>query len=596
MTVTTPAPAVDERLDPALIRLAAVLLVGGIAAFLDTTIVNVALADIGRSLHAPVSSVQWVLTGYLLSFAMVIPLSGWALQRFGGRATWVTALAVFLAGSVACGAAPNIGSLIAFRVVQGIGGGMMVPLLLTLLVQAAGGRRLGRLMSTVSLPVVIVPILGPVVGGLIVSNLSWRWIFYVNVPICLVGLVLAWRGLRSFGRPGRGAPRPRLDVVGLALLSPGVAAILYGLAQVSSHGGFGSPAAFGPAAAGAAAVALFVVRALRLRRGAGNVSAADTGPGADSAGADPAGADSAGADPAGAAGRAGAGARRGRVVAPIIDLGLFRSRSFTGSAALMFLFGLSLYGALLLLPLYYQEVRGASALAAGLLLAPQGVGTLLPRLVVGRLTDRLGPRPVVIAGTIVAALGTLPFALAGAHTSEVLLSAALVVRGAGLGAATIAVMAGAYEGLRPDEVPDASSATRIMQQVGGAFGASVLAVILQRLATAHAAAGQAGLASAFGGAFWWCLGFTAVSLAPALLLSGRLRRRPDSEQADTERPDSEQADTERPDSEQADTRSAAAGPAAGEPAAAARPTAAESAAAGPTADEHSRSTEARQMR
>jgi len=463
----------EGRLDPALIRLAAILLTGAIAPFLDTTIVNVAIESIGRGLHASVDTVQWVLTGYLLAFGMVVPLSGWALRRFGGRPTWMFSLSLFLIGSVLCGLAWNIGSLIAFRVIQGIGGGLMVPILLTLLVQAAGGRKLGRLMATVSLPVVIVPILGPVVGGLIVSSLSWRWIFYVNVPVGLAGLVLAWRGLRDVSRPRPGQP---LDLLGLALLSPGIAAILYGLAQVSSHGGFGHPAVLVPLLAGLAAVALFTVRTLRLRQD----------------------------------------------VEPVISLSLFRVPSFTGAASLMFLFGLSLYGAMLLLPLYYQQLRGASALTAGLLLAPQGVGSLLPRLVIGRLTDRFGPRPVVLAGTLVAALGTLPFALATARTSEVLLSLALVVRGAGLGGATIAVMAAAFEGLEPAQVPHASSATRIMQQVGGAFGASVLAVILARLAAGHP--GPLGLASAFRGTFWWCLAFTALALGPAFLLAGSRRQ------------------------------------------------------------------------
>jgi MFS family permease len=499
-TTTPSRTGTSGRTDPALIRLAAILLVGGIAAFIDTTIVNVAIGSIGHSLHAPVTSVQWVVTGYLLAFAMVIPLSGWALGRFGGRLTWTGSLAVFLAGSVACGAAWNMPSLIAFRVVQGLGGGMMVPLLMTLLVQAAGGRQLGRLMATVSLPVIIVPILGPVVGGLIVADLSWRWIFYVNVPVCLAGMILAWRGLRAAGRPApeQRARAARLDVTGLALLSPGIAAILYGLAQVAAQGGFTSAAVLGPVLAGLAAVGLFTLRASRQRKSASRSATRSASPGGDSS---PAPSPSA-----------------GRRVEPVIDLGLFRSRSFTGSAALMFVFGLSLFGGMLLLPLYYQQVRGDSVLVAGLLLAPQGIGTLLPRMVTGRLTDRLGPAPVVLAGTLVAAAGTAPFAFAGAHTSVLLLSAALVVRGAGLGAAMIAVMAAAYEGLRREEVPHASSATRITQQVGGALGAGVLAVILERQAAAHAAAGTAGLAAAFGTTFWWCLGFTALGLLPALML------------------------------------------------------------------------------
>ncbi len=472
----------DGRLDPALVKLAVILLIGAMAAFLDTTIVNVAIDAMGRELHAPVATTQWVLTGYLLSFGMVVPVSGWALRRFGGRVTWLASLAIFLAGSVACGLAWNMASLITFRVLQGIGGGLMIPIMMTLLMQAAGGRNLGRTMAAVSLPVVVVPILGPVLGGLIISHLSWRWIFYVNVPVCLVGLALAWRGLR-LPRPGRAARggSGRLDVTGLALLSPGVAAILYGFAQVTSAGGFGHPAVLVPLAAGLAAVALFTVRAARGQR-----------------------------DP------------QSRPE-PVIDLRLFRVRSFTGSASLMFLSGLSLYGAMLLLPLYYQQVRGASPLAAGLLLAPQGIGSLLPRMAAGKLTDRLGPRPVALAGIAVAALGTVPFALVGAHTSEVWLSCALVVRGAGLSSAMIAVMSSSYDGLTPAQIPHASSATRIVQQVGGAFGASVLAVILTS-AAASGAPGPAGLAAAFGQAFWWCLAFTALALPPALLLRGRIRQ------------------------------------------------------------------------
>jgi EmrB/QacA subfamily drug resistance transporter len=451
-----------DRSDRDLLKLAAVMLVGAIAALLDTTIVNVAINTIGRDLHAPLTEVQWVLTGYLLSYGMVIPLSGWALARFGGRATWLTALSLFLAASVAAGASWNIGSLIAFRVLQGIGGGLLLPVLTTLLVQAAGGKPLGKLMATVSLPAVVVPILGPVIGGLIVSNLSWRWIFYVNVPIGLVGLALAWRGIPALDRDAQRA-RPRLDITGIALLSPSVALLLYGLAQVSTDDGFFRRGVLIPVAVGCVLLALYIVRALRPE---------------------------------------------GRVKS-LIDLKLFRVRSFAAAASLMFISGLSMYGALLLLPLYYQEIRGASALGAGLLMAPQGIGALLPRTLAGRLTDRIGPRPVVLAGMAVAAAGTVPFALAGAHTSELLLSLVLVVRGAGLTTATIALMAGAFQGLPRASVPDAASATRIMQQVGGSFGAAVLAVIL--------------VGHSFDVAFWWSAAFTGVAMLPALLLPGRRR-------------------------------------------------------------------------
>jgi EmrB/QacA subfamily drug resistance transporter len=356
-------------------------------------------------------------------------------------------------------------------VVQGIGGGLMVPLLTTLLVQAADGRQMRRLMSAVSLPIVVVPIFGPVVAGLIISNVSWRWIFFVNVPICLAGLVLAWRGLPSAPPPGG---RQRIDLTGLLLLPPALVALLYGLAQVSSEGGFGHSRVIIPLSAGAALLAAYAVHALRTSR------------------------------------------------VPLVDLRLFRSRAFTGAGALLFLAGLSIYGGMLLLPLYYQQARGASALTAGLMMVPQGVGSLLPRTLAGRMTDKIGPRLVVVAGIVLAAAGTVPFALAGPHTSNAVLIAALVARGAGLGTATIAVMAGAFGGLRPGQVPHASSVTRILQYLGGSFGAAVLvAVVLDGQLAAHAGAGPAGLATAFGHTFWWCTGFTALALLPAVLMSGR---------------------------------------------------------------------------
>jgi len=474
-TRPTPAPsAPSAKLDKSLVRLIAILLLGAIPSLLDTTIVNVAIDAIGRELHTTVSTIQWVITGYLLSFGMVIPLSGWALARFGGRATWLFALVVFLAGSVLSGAAWSVGSLIGFRVLQGIGGGLMMPVLTTLLTQAAGGRQLGRLMASVSLPVAVVPVLGPVISGLIISNASWRWIFYVNVPFCLAAIILAWRGLpaRRAQQAGTAAgAMARLDVAGLVLLCPALAGLLYGLAQVSATGGFAHVRVVGPLATGAVLLAAFVWHALR--------TSADA----------------------------------------LVDLRLFRSWSFTGAIALLFLAGLSIYGAMLLLPLYFQQARGYSALAAGLLLVPQGVGSILPRTIVGKLTDKLGPRPVSIVGIVLAAAGTVPFALAGPHTSEWLLGMALVVRGAGLGAATIALMAGAFQGLSKAELPHASSATRLMQQLGGAFGAAVLVVILT--SQAARAAGPAGVAAAFDRTFWWCVAFTGLALLPALLLPGR---------------------------------------------------------------------------
>src|SRR4051794_17708802 len=220
---------------------------------LDVTIVNVAIPTLGRELHTSIATIQWVLTGYLLAFASVIPLTGWATERFGARRVWLASLVLFLAGSALSGAAWSIGSLIAFRALQGLGGGMILPVGQTILAQAAGPERMGRVMSVIGVPMLLGPILGPVIGGAIVDQASWRWIFFVNLPVGIAAVVLAQRLLPD-AKPRVGE---RLDVRGLALLSPGITLFLYGISEAGNEGGFGTRTV-AATAIGLTLVALFV--------------------------------------------------------------------------------------------------------------------------------------------------------------------------------------------------------------------------------------------------------------------------------------------------------------------------------------------------
>ncbi|MFC4243877.1 MDR family MFS transporter [Gryllotalpicola reticulitermitis] len=465
-----PGPATDAestKIDPAVWRTIWAVLVGALAVIFDTTIVSVALHTLSTDLHASVSTIQWVSTGYLLALAVIIPITGWAQRMLGTKRLWLIALSIFLGGSILSSLAWSAPSLITFRVVQGIGGGVMLPLMSTIVMQAAGGKALGQIMSIVSLPAVLGPILGPVIGGVILTHLHWSFLFWVNVPFCVVGLVLA-----SIMIPKDGpVHRASFDIVGFVLLAPGLVGILYGLSNTSGTGGFTRADVLWPLIGGVVLLLAFVLWALRRRTKA------------------------------------------------LIDILLLRHWALSSSSVLLFLSGIGLYGAMLLLPLYFQQLRGMTPLDAGLLLIPQGVGTFLSRSIAGRLSDTMGARWLSVIGFAIVAVSTVPFAYAGGQTNEIWLMVALLVRGLGLGVVTVPLMALAFRGLERPEIPDASIISRIATQVGGAFGSAVLAVILAgALATATTAGGAAG---AFQTAFWWSVGFSAVGVVLSLMLPGK---------------------------------------------------------------------------
>ena len=241
----------------------------------------------------------------------MIPVTGWAADRFGTKRLYLLSLGLFMGGSALSGLAWSAESLIAFRVLQGLGGGMLMPLGMTILTRAAGPQRVGRVMSIIGVPMLLGPILGPILGGWLVDDVSWRWIFFINIPIGIVALIMASRILE------RDTPQPQhgFDAVGLALLSPGLALLIYGLAESGSAGGFGATEVLVPALAGAALLVAFVVHALRVSE-------------------------------------------------PLIDLSLFKNRTFAAASGMLVLFAIAVFGTMLLLPIYLQAVRGESALPA----------------------------------------------------------------------------------------------------------------------------------------------------------------------------------------------------------------------------------------
>jgi len=473
-----------DRLSREILVLSAVVILGTIMTVLDLTIVNVAIPTLGSDLRASIRAIQWVLTGYMLAFATVIPLTGWAAERFGAKRVWLAALGLFLAGSVLAGTAWSVGSLIAFRVLQGLGAGMILPVGQTILAQAAGPQRMGRVMSVIGVPMLLAPVFGPVIGGAIIGAASWRSIFLINLPIGAAAVLAAWKLLPD-ARPQLGQ---RLDLRGLALLSPGIAFFLYGMSEAGNHGGFGSPRTGIAALAGLALIALFFWHAVARGNDA------------------------------------------------LIDVSLLRRRGFGAAAAVNFLLPVALFGSLILIPLYYQVVRHDSPVQIGLLLGPQGIGAALALSLAGSLTDKIGARVVSSAGMAVALLGTLAYTQVGARTSYVYLAGALLVIGIGIGATIAPSMAAAFQALSRAETPRATSALNVIQRIGGAIGTTLFAILLQHSITASlpghpggvqaiaALSRQPGahaattLAAAFGATFWVAAALIATALIPALLL------------------------------------------------------------------------------
>ncbi|MGW5107646.1 MDR family MFS transporter [Nocardia sp. NPDC004123] len=471
--------------DPALSKLVIVVVLGAIMTILDTTITSVAVNTLGAQFHTSLSAIQWVLTGYTLALSASIPLSGWAIMRFGPKTMWIVSLLLFITGSVLCGMAWNITSLIAFRVLQGFGAGMILPIGQTMLARAAGPARMGRVMSAVAVPAMLAPVLGPTVGGLILGHLSWRWMFYINVPLCAMAVIAAIRLLPTDEVRDRGS---RLDIVGLVLLSPGLGALVYGTARAGSGTRLTDIGVVASVLAGVALIACYVLHA--RRKGA----------------------------------------------TALVDVRLVRDRNFTAVNVLVFAYIGTLSGLTALLPLYFQTVNADSPLRSGAMVAPVGLGAMATTLITGKLTDKHSPRLLILIGLPLVLLGILGLTQIGPDTSNALVVATLFVIGLGHGPIMPAAMSASYQTLQRSEIPSATTATNVSLRAASSFGVAALLVLVQRNIEHEGSVANAltttvrtdgithTLAHAFTQTYWWALAIGAVAVVPALMLPRRSSR------------------------------------------------------------------------
>jgi len=406
---------------------ASVMALGGFLGNMDGSIVAIGLESMRASLHTGLAEIQWVATAYLLGLSAVLPLTPWLARGLGAGRLWLYALAAFILTSAVCALAPTAPLLIAARAVQGMTAGVLVAAGQTVIGLAVGPARLGRMMATLGLVVGLAPIVGPSVGGFLLAHLSWPALFWLNVPIGAVAMLL---GLRLVPRGDRSRPPP-MDWPGLALVTAGLPLLVYGLTS------FGDPLC---AVLGLVSLAVFVWRSWREAH-------------------------------------------------PVLDLRLINRPVMAAGLLSVLLSGAGMLGAVLLLPLWFQLRLGLGSVSTGLLLVPLGLGTTAIMLVAGRLTDRYGGGTVATVGSLVVLAGTAPFPWLGPHTPMALVQALLTVRGAGIGLTMMPAMTAAYASVRPAALSDATALANIAMRAGGAIGGALCVVVLSHGLTAGPAAG-----------------------------------------------------------------------------------------------------------
>ncbi|MFQ6394618.1 DHA2 family efflux MFS transporter permease subunit [Nocardia sp. KC 131] len=460
-TVTTAGPTL-EPIPAHVWRVAGVVVFGAVMSMLDTSLVNIGLNVIAGDLGASLDSAQWIASAYLLALAVTLPLCGWLGRRVGTDRVWLGALVAFTVVSGLCALAPNIGWLIALRIAQGLAAGLLVPAGQTLIGRVAGPQRLGRVMSVVGIAVVVAPAVGPTIGGVLLAQLSWEWLFLINIPFGAVAFVLARRVLPheqvSLGREP-------FDIAGFVLIGAGLSLLVYGLGEFGSRGGLSAVSVWVPVVVGALALGGFVLRSVWGR-----------GP-------------------------------------KVLDIGLFRSPIFATANVANFFSGAAMFGSMLLLPLYFQLLHGKGLIATGLLLLAFGIGGIVAMPVAGRLTDRYGGGVVAVVGNVLIVATTMPFALSDASLDAVLVQGLLLVRGIAAGLTGMPIIAAAYAAVGREQLPDAASFVNILQRVGGSIGAALMAVVLYR-------AGAAGrsIDVGFQQAFWWLTAAGFIALVASVLL------------------------------------------------------------------------------
>lgn len=415
-----PRREIDQKIAVSVVFVAAMFM-----NIMDTTIVNVALPTIGKQFHVAADSVDTVAIGYLVSLAVFIPVSGWLGDRLGARRVLLSSIVVFTVASALCGVAQNLGELVGFRILQGVGGGLMVPVGMAMLFRTFPPEERVRASSILIVPTALAPALGPVLGGLFVTEVSWRWVFYVNLPIGVLALIF---GLVFLASP-QGERAGRLDVAGFLLSGSSLGLIMYGVSE-GPFKGWGQPVIVATVVAGAALLVAMVAVELR---------SAD----------------------------------------PLIDLRLFRDSLFRTANVVMGLGALSFLGVLFIVALFFQDGLGQSALSSGLSTFPEAIGVMVGSQVVTRLMyPNLGPRRTMFTGLLILSTALALMSLVDATGDLWWMRVLMLVVGYGMAHVFTSAQAAGFATISGPDTARASTVFNALRQLGGAVGVAVLSTVV----------------------------------------------------------------------------------------------------------------------
>ena len=401
-----------------------IVVLGSFMSILDSTVVNIALPKLISVFSTDVHGAQWVLTSYLLALAVVIPMTGYLQETYGGKRVYMITIVLFTLASILCGFAWSLNAMIFFRVLQGLGGGLIMPLGMSLLLREFRPEERGTALGIFGIPIMLGPAIGPTLAGYLVQYVDWRFIFFINVPIGIFAVFASSRVLKETARRVAG----KLDVWGVALVALGSGSLLLGIGNGPADG-WNSPTVIGEIVVGIAALITFVFVELRTDE-------------------------------------------------PLLELRLFKSYNFSLGLFITLIVQIGLFGAIFLLPLFLQNMRGMGAMDTGMMLIPQAVTVALVMPISGRINDRYGARVLLIPGMALLAYSTYRFHTLSVETSNLEIIQTLMLRGLGMGLAMMPATTVAMNAVPRHMIPRATALTQALQRIAGSFGTATMATVL----------------------------------------------------------------------------------------------------------------------